>query len=186
MARFGFISSKASATTVKEQKVAMREAGFDVDNPHERVFLDDRDTAIVALEAGDELVVATAACLGTVASDVLGVMRDVSAREASVRVLDENTLLTFGADAQAALNVAMKADNANRKARLAIMRKAGREQGKTGGKAPIPWGKEQIEKVEVLEAQGKTREEIAKALGMSRPTLMRRLRELNSKKGPEE
>lgn len=186
MTRFGFISSKASATTVKEQKAAMRAAGFDIDDPHERVFFDDRDTAIVALEAGDELAVATAACLGTVASDVLGVIRDVSAREASIRVLDDNTLLTFGAEAQAALDVAMKADNANRKARLAVMRKAGREQGKTGGKAPVPWGKKQIETVKVLESQGKTRDEIAKALGMGRATLMRRLRELNSNKGAPE
>ena len=67
---------------------------------------DDRGTAIVALEAGDELAVATTACLGTVASDVLSVIRDVSARDASIRVLDEDTLLTFNSEAQAALDVA--------------------------------------------------------------------------------
>ena len=60
------------------------------------------------------------------------------------------------------------------------MRKAGREQGKTGGKAPVEWGKEQIKEVKRLESQGKTRDEIAKALNISRATLMRRLREINS------
>ena len=166
---------------MNDQKKALRKAGFDVDAPYDRVFLDDRDVALAALDAGDEIVVATAACLGTVASDVLGVLRDVSARDARVRVLDENTLLSFGTDTQAALDIAMKADSANRKARIAIMRKAGRDQGKTGGKPPLEWGKKQIERVNELEAQGKTRDEIAKDLGMSRPTLMRRLRE--TKKG---
>lgn len=185
MTKFGYMSSKTAATTIEEQKAAMQEAGFSLDDPYEKVFIDNREQAISALVSGDEMLVATAACLGTVASDVLSVIRDVSARDARIRVLDDDTVLTFGPEAQKALDVAMKADNANRKARIAIMRKAGREQGKTGGKAPVEWGKKQIERVKALEAQGKTRDEIAKDLGMSRPTLMRRLRELKSKKGAE-
>lgn len=109
-----------------------------------------------------------------------GYIRDVATRGAAVRILDGGTLLSFGPDAQAALNVAMSADHDNRKARIAAMRNAGREQGKTGGKVPVEWGKKQIMEVERLEALGKTRDEIARALNMSRATLMRRLRETNS------
>ena len=174
------MSSRSAATSIKDQKDALRSAGFDLDDPHDRVFVDNREYAIAALDSGDELVVATAACLGTVASDALGVIRDVAARGASVRVLDGETLLSFGPDAQAALDVAMSADHDNRKARIAAMRKAGRAQGKTGGKAPVEWGEKQIKEVERLESQGKTRNEIAKALNISRATLMRRLRETNS------
>lgn len=180
MTQFGYISTKSAATSINQQKEAMRAAGFKLDDPLERIFCDDRTFAIAALDEGDELVVATAACLGTVASDVLGVIRDVAARGASVRILDGETVLSFGPEAQAALDAAMNADRDNRKARVAAMRKAGRVLGKTGGKTPVEWGAKQIAEVKRLEALGKNRDEIAEALGMSRATLMRRLRETSN------
>jgi DNA invertase Pin-like site-specific DNA recombinase len=180
MTQFGYMSTKSAATSIKQQREAMRAAGFNLDDPLERVFCDDRAFAIAALDKGDELVVATAACLGTVASDVLGVLRDVAARGAAIRILDDNAILSFPPEAEAALDAAMKADHANRKSRIAEMRKARRESGKMGGKAPVEWGPKQIAEVARLESQGQTRDEIAKALGMGRATLMRRLRETSN------
>lgn len=184
--QFGYMTSKSAAISLETQQAAMQAAGFNIDDPHEHLFCDDRDIAIAALNTDDELVVASAACLGSVASDVLGVIKAVSERGGAIRVLDLDMVVVFSPEAQAALDVAMQADHANRKASIAIMRKARNESGKLGGKKPVEWGPKQVAQIKEMEAQGKTRDEIAKALHVSRSTLMRKLREINTKKGADQ
>lgn len=178
--QFGYMTTKSAATSIRKQITAMRAAGFDMDDPHERVFKDDRDFAITALTPGDELVVATAACLGTVASDVLGILRAVAERGAVIRVLDDDVLLSFTPETQAALDVAMKADHENRKASIAKMRKARAESGNLGGIPPVEWGPKQAKMLKDMLADGVSRQDMAKRLKVSVSTLQRKLRELRA------
>lgn len=183
--QFGYMSTKSAAMTMRKQIAEMRKAGFDMDDEFAPVFRDDRDIAIASLDAGDVLVVASAACLGTVASDVLSALEGIGKRGATVHDLSTGQTLAWNEQTQENLEFAMRADHENRKAHMARMRKARAAGGKLGGIPAVEWDAAKMKALHSGLAEGLSRDDLAKRLGISRATLQRKLREMRSNKSAE-
>lgn len=178
----GYIRTVAGGPSINQQKAALAAAGIDVDDPYGPVYIDEREAAIASLAPGDELVIAEPSCLGTTAADALVALSQIGARSAKVLDLASGTAIDWHPDAQAPLEFAVEAGRASVAARARKMRKARAASGNLG-QAPFEWTKAKISELRRLELDGTTREEQAKALGCSRATLQRKLREMASNKG---
>lgn len=178
----GFIRSVAGGPSIKQQKAALAAAGLDVVGPFGPVYIDDRDAAVASLAPGDVLVIAEPSCLGTTAADALEVLSQIGAREAKLLDLSSDTAVYWHPDAQAPLEFAVEAGRASRMAQARKMRKARAASGNLG-QVPFEWTRAKIKELRRLELDGATREEQATALGCSRATLQRKIREMTSKKG---
>ena len=170
--------------SIKAQKASLASAGLDVDDPNGPVYIDDRDAAIASLEAGDELVIAEPACLGTTGPDALEAIAEIGRRAATVLDLASGTTVAWHPDAQAPLDFANAVGRASRMAQAKKMRKARAASGNFG-QSPFEWTAQKIKRLRQLESEGASREAQAKALGCSRATLQRKVREMASKKGAE-
>ncbi|MEO1564175.1 MAG: hypothetical protein AAFR98_12125 [Pseudomonadota bacterium] len=180
----GYIRTVPGGISVKAQKAALSTAGLDVDDPYGPVYIDDRDAAIASLEAGDELVIAEPACLGTTGPDALEAIAEIGRRSATVLDLSSGTTVAWHPDAQAPLDFANAVGRASRIAQAKKMRKARAASGNFG-QAPFEWTAQKLKKLRQLENEGASREAQAKALGCSRATLQRKIRNMTSMKGAE-
>ncbi|WP_299551589.1 hypothetical protein [uncultured Tateyamaria sp.] len=178
--KIGYIRTVAGGLTIEQQKGALASAGLDVSDLSRSVFIGDRAAAISSLNARDELVIAEPACLATNAADALQALAEIGSRSASVIDLSSGTAIAWHPDAQAVLDFAVAADRAARSAKAAQMRK-GRLASGNLGQAPFDWTPERLAKLRQLEKEGETRKAQAEALGCSRATLQRKLREMVSK-----
>lgn len=173
----GYIRTTKAGPSIERQRGMLLTAGIGESGP---VFIDDRDAAIASLLSGDTLVVATAACLGTTASDVLTALAAIGAAGASVMDAEANERIIWHPDAQRVAEFANRADSQNRQAIAAKMRKARALSGHLG-QEPIPWDKEKLSDLMDMLASGiLTRKQMADSLGISRSTLQRKLRELRA------
>lgn len=178
----GYIRTVAGGITIKQQKVALAAAGLDVDDPFGPVYIDDRDAAIASLQVGDLFVIAEPACLGTTGPDALEAMSEIGRRGASVYDLSSNATIAWHPDAQAPLDFATEVGRASRAAQAKKMRKARAKSGNLG-QAAFEWTPQRMKDLRRMEDEGLSREKQAKALGCSRATLQRKVREMASKKG---
>lgn len=176
--RKGFIRTMKAGMSIKDQKTAMRTAGLDPDDPNGPVFQDERDEAIASLEQGDELAVASAECLGHPESDVLVALAAIGARGGAVLNLSTSERIVWHPDAQAALEFATRAGSEARKAIAAKARRARAESGSMGGLPAIEWDQAKLDKLKAMFSAGDGRQAMADALGVSRATIQRKLREL--------
>lgn len=172
--------------SVKDQRAALSAAGLDVTDEYGPVYLDDRDAAIASLMKDDELVVASASCLGHPEHDILFALAAIGERGATVLDLEAETTIPWNPDTQAAVDFAIRGGTATRNAVAAKARRARAESGNLGGLPPVQWDRKKLSALKQMDQVGElTRQQMADKLGVSRATLQRKLAELNSKKGPE-
>lgn len=180
--RRGYIRTVVGGLTVGQQASILADAGIDVTRQNGVVFIDDRDAAIASLEPHDELVIANPSCLGATSCDVLGALAAIGVRSATVLVVSDNTRVAWHPDAQAPLEFAVEAGKAARRAKTAEMRRARAASGNLG-QARFELTPAKLATLRRLESEGTTREQQAEALGCSRATLQRKIRELTSNNG---
>lgn len=180
----GFIRSIAGGITINQQKAALAAAGLNVDDSSGYVYFDDRKAAIASLEPGDELVIAEPACLGTTGPDALEAIADIGKRSAKIRDLSSGRIIAWHPDAQSPLDFATEVGRASRAATIQKMRMARSDSGNLG-QAPFEWTAQKIKDLRRLEGEGVSRVKQAQALGCSRATLQRKIRQLNSKQGAD-
>jgi len=180
----GYIRTVPGGISIKDQKAALSAAGLDVVNPCGPVYVDDRSAAIASLKPGDELVIAEPACLGTTGPDALEAIAEIGKRSAKILDLSSGATVVWHPDAQAPLDFANEVGRASRMAQSKKMRKARAKSGNLG-QTPFEWTAQKLKKLRELEKKGVSREEQARALGCSRATLQRKIREMALKKGAE-
>lgn len=181
----GYIRTVAGGPSIKQQKAKLEAAGLDVNDPYGPVYIDDRDAAISSLAPGDELVVAEPACLGTTAADALEALSLIGAKSAKVLDLLSGATIEWHPQAQTPLDFAVEVGRASRVAQAKKMRKARAASGNLG-QTPFAWTSAKLKELRQMEEVGATREEQANALGCSRATLQRKIREMTPKKGADE
>lgn len=181
----GYIRAVAGGITIQQQKAALAAAGLDIEGPHGPVYVDDRDAAIASLQPGDQLVIAEPACLAATAADALEALAEIGKRSATLYDLASGSVVEWHPSAQAPLDFAVRAGRTSRAAQAKKMRRARAASGNLG-QAPFAWTKAKLAELRRLERRGATREEQAKALGCSRATLQRKIREMTSSKGADE
>lgn len=164
--------------SIERQKAAMLSVGLNPDDALGQVYLDDRNAAIASLAPGDELVVASAECLGHPESDVLEALADIGARSAAVFDVEAAQRVEWHPSAQMALLFAVRAGSEARKAIAARARRSRVASGNLGGVPAIEWDREAIGKLRAMFEAGEARQRMADALGVSRATVQRKLREL--------
>lgn len=192
--RHGYILVTKSGPSPEAQRAALSAAGVgptasvqsDAVASPERTQqtaadLTGRRAAIKMLEKGDELVVATPGCLGVSTADILSVLRQVSARGASVFVASRQERIACTPEALAVVALCEEAAAERRKAHAARMRQAIRE-GKDVkvGRNPITLD---ARAREIWADPTKSAAEAAAAIGVSARTLYRRLGPKDAPKG---
>lgn len=174
----GFIRTMGAGLSVKDQRAALSAAGLDVESEYGPVYLDDRDAAIASLMEGDQLLVASAACLGHPEHDILAALSAIGALGATVMDLETQTTIPWSPDAQAAVDFSIRGGTATRNAVAAKARRARASSGNLGGIPAVEWDKDKLKKLRDMFDQNTPRQKMADLLGVSRPTLQRKLREL--------
>lgn len=174
----GFIRTMGVGLSVKDQRAALSAAGLDMADEYGSVYLDDRDAAIASLMQGDKLVVASAACLGHPEHDILAALSAIGARGATVMDLETQTTIPWNPDAQAAVDFSIRGGTATRNAVAAKARRARTASGNLGGIPAVDWDQTKLKKLREMFDQNTPRQKMADMLGVSRPTLQRKLRDL--------
>lgn len=185
----GFIRTMRVGLSVKDQRSALSAAGLDSADECSPVYLDDRDAAIASLKEGDQLVVASAACLGHPEHDILAALSAIGERGATVMDLETQTTIPWSADVQAAVDFSIRGGTATRNAVAAKARRARAASGNLGGIPAVEWDQTKLTKLREMFDNNTPRQKMADILGVSRPTLQRKLRDLGlvgSKKGSDE
>lgn len=185
----GYIRLSKAGPSLEDQQKALERAGINNFSEGVSVFVDPplkrgdpptwlgRTKAIQSLRPGDELVVSSASRLGTTMSDVLGVLRAVGERQASILVADSGHKVAWHPDALAAVEFAQGAELENRREVAATARAAQAATGRVGG-APKQLHGEALEKAKRLWAdQSLSAAEVAERVGVTTRTLYRRLGE---------
>lgn len=164
--------------SIEDQRAALSAAGLNVAEEDGPVYLDDRDAAIASLTEGDKLVVASAACLGHPEHDILAALSAVGKRGATVMDLETETTIPWNPDTQAAVDFSIRGGTATRNAVAAKARRARAASGNLGGIPAVKWDQAKLKKLRDMFHQNTPRQEMADLLGISRPTLQRKLRDL--------
>lgn len=180
----GYTRVGKSLPSIKAQRNALGAGGFDLSDPYVPIYSDDeRQAAIMALQPGDMLVVASAACLGGSVRDVCDAAVAIGRRGGSILDLETGDTITPSAQEIMVVDFAVRAENAIREATGKLMRKARAASGNLGGITAVEWDKSKLDRLRVMIEDGETRSAMADELGVSQATLYRKLRELrdNSK-----
>ncbi|WJS87210.1 recombinase family protein [Paracoccus sp. TOH] len=185
--RRGYIRLSKAGPSLKEQQDALASAGIDNFTDFGPVYVDviprgrpaealpNRRHAIISLEPGDELVVASAARLGTSAVDVLEALAEIGRRGASVFDVEQSQLVSWHPDALPVLEFASRAEAQGRKEVAAKMRRARVESGMIGGQ-PAKLKGALLAKARSLWADPRmSAAEVSEEVGVSVRTLYRHL-----------
>ncbi|GGB09165.1 hypothetical protein GCM10011491_41410 [Brucella endophytica] len=178
--------SKAGPS-IDEQKQALKSAGIEDFSEYGPVYVDEiprgrnepalpqRDNAIRSLEAGDVLVIASAARLGSSEGDVLQAMKAIGERSAVIYDVKTGETIVCHPDAIKVLEYAQKAESENRKEIAQKMRRAREASGRVGGPPEKLGGDRLREAKRLWEESSLSKGEIAKKFGVTVRTLYRRL-----------
>lgn len=187
--RRGYIRLSKAGPTLEEQQKALKSAGVVDFSEYGPVYVDviaggrragelpERTSALRSLEAGDELVVASAARLGTTLADVVAVLQEVGKREACVFDVETGQTIRWHPDATAVVAFAQRADSENRREITAKMRKERVASGRLGSRPVKEWKMSEKAARLLWKDLTKSAAEVAEQVGASIPTLYRRLGE---------
>lgn len=187
--RRGYIRLSRAGPTLEDQQRALQSAGIVDFTEYGPVYVDgisagrragelpERMSALRSLEAGDELVVASAARLGTTLADVVAVLQEVGKREACVFDVETGQTIRWHPDATAVVAFAQRADSENRREITAKMRKERVASGRLGSRPVKEWKMSEKAARLLWKDLTKSAAEVAEQVGASIPTLYRRLGE---------
>ena len=185
--RRGYIRLSKAGPSLEVQQAALRSAGIDDFSQYGPVYVDEipvrrsakplpqRFEAIRSLEPGDELVVASAARLGTTAGDVLAVFQEIGQKGAVVFDAETGKTVQWHPDAIQAIEYAQRAESANRKEISAKMRRRRVETDRLGGPSVKGWKVPVKRAKELWDDDKLSAAYVAEQVGVSVPTLYRRL-----------
>ncbi|MCA1490739.1 recombinase family protein [Ensifer sp. NBAIM29] len=191
--RRGYIRLSKAGPSLEDQQKALASAGIDDFSEYGPVYVDvipkhnqptlpQRLEAIRSLEAGDELVVASASRLGTSTGDVLDAMKAIGDQKAALFDAETGETVIWHPDTAKVIEFARRAEGENRREIAAKMRRARVTSGKVGG-APERFGAEALAEAEKLWADPKlSSSEVARLTGINVRTLYRRLGDRGGKK----
>jgi DNA invertase Pin-like site-specific DNA recombinase len=185
--RRGYIRLSKAGPSLEDQKKALASAGIDDFGEYGPVYVDElpkrrsgpvlpqRADAIRSLEAGDELVVASAARLGASAGDVLDAMQEIAKRQAAVYDVETGQRIEWHPYAIAVIEFARRAESESRKEIAAKMRQRREASGKIGG-APEKLAGAALKEAKRLWADTTlSSAQVAAEVGVNVRTLYRRL-----------
>lgn len=140
--RLGYIRPMKFGLSRKEQEAALRRSGIDDFSNSgpiyvERALTPDvaRTACIDALRDGDELVVATPACLGPTRADVLSALTAINGKGANLYVVSMDATIKWSAEAAKAAEFMTLAENENAALRAKHARQS-RKPDSLGGRKP--------------------------------------------------
>lgn len=180
--KYGYICISKVGPSKAQQQSALTEAGADkfiVDDIQEvkgskRLALAERTKLLDLLDKGDQVLVSSAARVGTSPGDILEFMQEVHARGAVILDLETGETITWHPDAAPAIEFVKRAELGQRSE---IARKMNRRRAETGNMgAPRKLTDEGLEEArELWKDPSLTVAEIAKRVGVVPRTLYRRL-----------
>lgn len=193
--RRGYIRLSKAGPSLESQQAALRSAGLDDFSEYGPVYVDqvvggrraselpERENAVRSLEPGDELVVSSAARLGTSVSDVVAVLQEVGRKDAAVFDVETGAVIRWHPDALQVIEYAQRADSANRKEIAEKMRQKRVATGRLGGAPGRKWKVSEKRAQELWDDLSRSNQSVAEEVGTSVPTLYRRLGERGAPRG---
>jgi DNA invertase Pin-like site-specific DNA recombinase len=187
--RRGYIRLSKAGPSLEDQQRALASAGVGDFGELGPVYVDEilkrrssehlprRAAAIRSLFEGDELVIASAAQLGTSAADVLAALEAISRKGATVYDIEAREAVTWHPDALKVIAFAQRAESGNRKDVARKARVARAESGRIGGAPSKLEGRRLVEAKKLWADPELSAGEIADRMGVSRNTLYRLLGE---------
>lgn len=185
--RRGYIRLSKAGPSFEDQQKALANAGIDDFSEYGPVYVDEiskrrnplilpaRFEAIRSLEAGDELVVASASRLGTSTGDVLDAMKAIADRKAALYDVETGETVIWHPDATKVIDYARRAEGENRKEIGAKMRQSREASGRIGG-APEKLSGAALKEAKRLWADTTlSSSQVAEKIGVNVRTLYRRL-----------
>jgi DNA invertase Pin-like site-specific DNA recombinase len=181
--RYGYIRVSGAGPSEKQQQSTLAGAAvaeFVVDDVREakrskRLALVERTRLLAKLAKGDQVVVTSAARIGTSPGDILEFMQQIHARGATICDLETGETITWHPDAAVAIDFVRRAELGQRNEIARKMNRRRAERGNEEGPPPKLTVKG-LEKARELWADPElTVAEIAKRVGVVSRTLYRRL-----------
>ena len=188
----GYIRLSKAAPSLKEQQAALRSVGLTDFSDEGPVFVDEpprrrpkpgedplaqRRMAIVSIGPGDELVIASAARLGTSPSDVLAALVEIARRGGAVYDVEAGKPIRWHPDALDAIEFVQRAETGQRREVTTKMRAKKVAIGALGG-APVKLEGEALAEAKRLWADPAfSAAQVAEKAGVTERTLYRRLGE---------